>query len=168
MRDPGNVWHITYEKTTGATVKKGHDAPFPIGLPYKCLKSVPGVELVLDPFLGTGTTLAAAEVLGLNGIGYEKYPKLELIKKTILDGRKYRPQPTVLIPHFTQTIELLDKILSRSNIRMDVPKTKKEMENLKIVNDTMQKLEIESKLSKKINKLLKLDKITGKIDKFIK
>lgn len=168
LRDPGNVWHITYEKTTGATIKKGHDAPFPIGLPYKCIKSVPDVEVVLDPFLGTGTTLAAAEVLDLHGIGYEKYPKVELIKNTILNGRKYRPQSTVLIPHFTQTIEYMDDIVSRSNIRIGIPKTKKDIEKLKIVNDTMQKLEIESNLSKKIKKLLKSDKTTGKIDKFIK
>jgi hypothetical protein len=51
---------------------------------------------------------------------------------------------------------------------MAIPKTKKDMENLKIVNDTVQKLEIESKLSKKIKRLLKSDKTTGKIDKFIK
>ncbi|HUW89686.1 MAG TPA: site-specific DNA-methyltransferase, partial [Candidatus Nanopelagicaceae bacterium] len=36
LRDPGNVWLIPYVKTTGATIKKGHEAPFPIGLPYKC------------------------------------------------------------------------------------------------------------------------------------
>lgn len=168
MRDPGNVWHIVYEKTTGATVKKGHDAPFPIGLPYKCIKSVLDVEVVLDPFLGTGTTLAASEALGMNGIGYEKYPKVELIKKTILNGRKYKPKSTVLIPHLTQTIQYLDNILSKSNIRMSIPKTKKDIEKLKIVNDTIEKLEIESKLSKNIKKLLKLDKTTGKIDKFIK
>ena len=168
VRDPGNVWHISYEKTTGATVKKGHEAPFPIGLPYKCIKSVPDVEVVLDPFLGTGTTLAAAVVLELNGIGYEKYPKQELIRKTILNGRKYQPKSTVLIPHFTQTIEFLDDILSRSNIRMGVPKTKKDIEKLKIINDTLQKLKIKSNLSKKIKRLLKANKETGNIDKFIK
>ena len=74
MRDPGNVWHITYEKTTGATVKKGHEAPFPIGLPYKCIKSVPDAEIVLDPFLGTGTTLAAAESIGRICYGLEIEP----------------------------------------------------------------------------------------------
>ena len=58
LRDAGNVWFIPYVKTTGASVKKGHDAPFPIGLPYKCLQLVNKADKVLDPFGGTGSTLA--------------------------------------------------------------------------------------------------------------
>ncbi len=38
IRDAGNVWLIPYSKTTGATIKKGHEAPFPIELPYLCIK----------------------------------------------------------------------------------------------------------------------------------
>ncbi|TFH27144.1 MAG: site-specific DNA-methyltransferase, partial [Promethearchaeota archaeon] len=51
LRDPGNVWHIWYEETTGDTVKKGHEAPFPIGVPYQCIKAMPTCGSVLDPFL---------------------------------------------------------------------------------------------------------------------
>ena len=72
LRDPGNVWLIPYMKTTGATIKKGHEAPFPIGLPYKCIKMVPNVNTVLDPFGGTCSTLAACLNLEVKGYAYEK------------------------------------------------------------------------------------------------
>ncbi|MHA2367137.1 MAG: DNA-methyltransferase, partial [Candidatus Hodarchaeales archaeon] len=57
LRDAGNIWFIPYTKTTGATIKKGHDAPFPIELPYKCMK-LTKAQSVLDPFGGTCSTLA--------------------------------------------------------------------------------------------------------------
>ena len=59
LRDAGNVWLIPYTRTTGHSVKKGHDAPFPIELPYRCIKLVPGTRRVLDPFGGSGSTLIA-------------------------------------------------------------------------------------------------------------
>ena len=50
----------------------GHSAPFPEDIPYRLIRmhSVPG-ETVLDPFLGSGTTLKVAHLLGRKGIGYE-------------------------------------------------------------------------------------------------
>jgi len=52
--------------------KRGHEAPFPLELPVRLIKmfSVPG-DLVLDPFLGTGTTALAALSLGRRFVGYE-------------------------------------------------------------------------------------------------
>lgn len=49
-----------------------HEAMFPEELPYRLIRmfSLPG-ETVLDPFLGSGTTLKVALELGRNGIGYE-------------------------------------------------------------------------------------------------
>ncbi|NVM24230.1 MAG: site-specific DNA-methyltransferase, partial [Desulfobacterales bacterium] len=38
LRDAGNVWFMPYPMTTGKTIKKGHIAPFPIELPYRCIK----------------------------------------------------------------------------------------------------------------------------------
>lgn len=51
---------------------KGHPAPFPLEIPRRLilLYSWPG-EIVLDPFVGTGTTLLAARELGRKGVGYE-------------------------------------------------------------------------------------------------
>jgi DNA modification methylase len=52
--------------------QKGHPAPFPEELVSRLLKlySVPG-EMVLDPFIGSGTTAKVCLELGRKAIGYE-------------------------------------------------------------------------------------------------
>jgi len=102
LRDAGNTWFIPYSRTTGPKLKKGHEAPFPIELPYRCLK-LTGANNVLDPFMGTGSTLAAAQILGLKGTGYEKFPRKEIIRERIME-HKFYPQPVNLLPHLEQTI----------------------------------------------------------------
>lgn len=61
-----NVWKLDSER------RNGHPAPFPETLPMRCIRlsSWPG-EVILDPFMGSGTTLVAAKNLGRRGIGIE-------------------------------------------------------------------------------------------------
>jgi len=61
----GDVWRMGMEYTDF-----GHPAPFPIGLPTRAL-SASGAALVLDPFMGSGTTLRAAKDLGRRAIGID-------------------------------------------------------------------------------------------------
>jgi len=60
--------------------KVGHPAPFPLELPKRCIKLFSYVgDVVLDPFLGSGTTLLACGLLERKGIGVEideKYCRL--------------------------------------------------------------------------------------------
>jgi len=57
--------------------KRIHIAPFPYELPYRLIKAFSYVgETILDPFVGSGTTLLAAADLKRNGIGYEINPEI--------------------------------------------------------------------------------------------
>lgn len=67
--------------------KIGHPAPFPIELPYRCIKLFSFVEdIILDPFAGSGTTLIAANNTNRYSIGLEIDSKYcELAKQRILN-----------------------------------------------------------------------------------
>ncbi len=63
----------------------GHQAMFPDELPRRLIKMFSFVgETVLDPFLGSGTTVKVALELGRNAIGYEINEEfLEIIRKKL-------------------------------------------------------------------------------------
>lgn len=59
-------WNITGDKDNN------HPATFPLEIPYRLIRMYSFVgETVLDPFLGSGTTVKAARILLRNSIGYE-------------------------------------------------------------------------------------------------
>ena len=67
---PSNVIEVKTENSQGA-----HSAPFPRALVEFFVKAFSDAgDVVFDPFLGSGTTLAAAHVLGRNGYGCEISP----------------------------------------------------------------------------------------------
>lgn len=65
-----NTWPIITQKRGGEL--GDHPAPFPVELARRCIRlsTFPG-ELVIDPFVGTGSTLLAARQLGRRAIGIE-------------------------------------------------------------------------------------------------
>ena len=70
---PGTVWYIPYD-TVQSSPQKHHPYEFPVGLPLRCIDaSFPKDEIgyVLDPFVGSGTTLLACQQLGIRGIGID-------------------------------------------------------------------------------------------------
>ena len=75
--------------------KVGHPAPFPIELPLKCIKLYTFEnDVVLDPFIGSGTTAIAALISNRRFIGYDTEEKYVYIGerriKEVLDEKKQR------------------------------------------------------------------------------
>ena len=62
------VWNFNGESKK----RIGHPAPYPVELPKRCIKLFSYVgDLILDPFLGSGTTLIASATLQRKGIGFD-------------------------------------------------------------------------------------------------
>jgi len=72
LRDKGNCWFIPYETINSKELKGKHPAIFPVQLAEQCIK-VSGVKsgIVLDPFMGTGTTAIAALNQGCEYLGFD-------------------------------------------------------------------------------------------------
>jgi site-specific DNA-methyltransferase (adenine-specific) len=75
LRCRGNTWHIPYDTVQSKAEKFHHPSTFPLELPRWCIRlhGVPN-PVVLDPFMGTGTTLLAAALESGEGIGIELDP----------------------------------------------------------------------------------------------
>jgi len=75
-----NVWE--FPVSSGV---KGHSATFPLELPIKCLENFSKEkDVILDPFMGSGTTGIACKKMNRNFIGIEIVPEyFELSKKRI-------------------------------------------------------------------------------------
>lgn len=76
LRCGGNVWFLPHKTTQDRSDKSFHPCVFPVELPERCIKlhGVTENMLVLDPFCGTGSTIVAAERLGVKGIGIDVDP----------------------------------------------------------------------------------------------
>jgi DNA modification methylase len=83
-RNRRSVWTVTTKPYSGA-----HFAVMPPDLVEPCIKAgCPEGGTVLDPFAGSGTTLAVAAELGRNAIGCELNPEyIALAERRIKDAR---------------------------------------------------------------------------------
>ena len=67
----GNVWEMMTETNLGGN----HPAPFPTQLPFNCARFFAFEnEIVLDPFVGSGSSIIAADQLKRKGYGIEIDP----------------------------------------------------------------------------------------------
>lgn len=99
-KNPADVWSLTTEGFSEA-----HFACFPTKLVRKPLKATcPGDGIVLDLFVGSGTTLLEAQNQGKSGIGIELNPDyIKLIKKH-LNGDEHQKS---LNPNRIEVVSLL-------------------------------------------------------------
>jgi len=81
---PTNVLHLATESSN-----KNHSAAFPLELPMWFIKlfSQEG-NVILDPFLGSGTTAVAAKMLGRHYIGIEQSPEYVALAKLAIETTK--------------------------------------------------------------------------------
>jgi len=100
IRSMVGIWEFNYEKRD-IRDKNVHPAVFPIALPAKCIKLFTHEgELVIDPFVGIGSTLVAAKDLNRNAIGFD-------LKQEYIDVAKERLAQTDYI-NTTQQIPIKD------------------------------------------------------------
>ncbi|HOX37083.1 MAG TPA: site-specific DNA-methyltransferase [Candidatus Brocadiia bacterium] len=69
----GNVWFIPYETIQSRNKERPHPATFPVRLPSMCvlLHGLERTRLVVDPFLGLGSTAVACAKLDIPFVGFE-------------------------------------------------------------------------------------------------
>lgn len=90
-----NIWDVS----NIGSQQENHKACFPIGLPEKAIGLNEKTKLILDPFLGSGTTLIAAEKLKRKCYGMEldekycdviinRWEQFTGLKATIINGTK--------------------------------------------------------------------------------
>lgn len=96
------VWEFFYKKRD-IRDKNVHPAVFPIGLPKKCIELFTHEgELVLDPFVGIGTTLVAAQDTHRNAVGFD-------LKEEYIKVSRSRLAQTKLLAEETQQIAICDE-----------------------------------------------------------
>jgi hypothetical protein len=80
----GNVWTIG-----GPSKDWDHPCPFSVGVPLRCISiGCPPNGVVLDPFMGSGTTAVAAMRLGRRVIGIEFMAEhIETAKRRVREGK---------------------------------------------------------------------------------
>ena len=80
----GDVWEIPQD------LKNDHPAPFPLELANTCIKSTTA-EIILDPFVGSGTTAIAAKALGRKYIGIDISNYYCEMARTRIAGKTFTP-----------------------------------------------------------------------------
>lgn len=112
-----DFWHLP----TSAG-RDGHGAQFPLALPARCIaiSTQPG-DLVLDPFLGSGTAAVAARLLGRRAVGFDVSPEYLRIARKRLSELEISAVNTAVMP--TETGEFgtdLQEVLPLSQDHLGV------------------------------------------------
>lgn len=88
-----SIWTFNAESAR----KIGHPAPFPIELPLNCIKLYTFEnDVILDPFIGSGTTAVAAIKSNRHFVGYDIDPEyIKIAEKRIKEARSEKSQSKI-------------------------------------------------------------------------
>ena len=100
LKNQLGVWQFTYEKRD-VRDKSIHPATYPIALPRRVIEQFTHQgELVLDPFVGSGTTLVAAQDANRNAVGFDLSTNyVELSSQRVKENLGLLSQATQLAVH---------------------------------------------------------------------
>lgn len=84
----GNTWFIPYETIRDKETQRPHPASYPVRLPEMCIKlhGLDRTKLVLDPFIGIGSTALACLRLGVSCVGFDIDPEYLEIASSRIDS----------------------------------------------------------------------------------
>ena len=92
---------------------KLHPTQKPVELMKWCLGFLPNAQTILDPFMGSGTTLVACAKLGRKGIGIELDP--DYFDIAVERVRKAYEQPDMFVSAPTKPVEVQADLLGGDN-----------------------------------------------------
>jgi DNA modification methylase len=105
MKNQLGVWEFYYEKRD-VRDKELHPATFPISMARRVIElfSHQG-ELVLDPFVGNGTTLVAAQDTNRNAVGFDLQQKyIDLSKMRLSNEQLFNTSKQIEIVNYAKNI----------------------------------------------------------------
>lgn len=117
MENTLDLWEIPPESAT----RVGHPAPFPIELPARLIElyTFEG-DLVLDPFLGAGTTAVAATRTGRHYIGYDLDAQYLELAERRLAREQSPPTPTATGARTLDLAPEVTALVDAGNSAMDI------------------------------------------------
>lgn len=106
-----DVWSIPTESAT----RVGHPAPFPVELPEQLIRLYTYEnDLVLDPFMGSGSSLVAAARLGRRYVGYDLDPGYVDIARRRVHDDLARPAMRQATTDGPAATSLAERLLTRA------------------------------------------------------
>ena len=106
----GNVWFLPYETIQSRESDRPHPATFPVRLPEYCLRlhGLDRLGIVLDPFLGLGSSAVACARLGVDFVGIELdegylREAIERTREAVAAGQASGPTPEGRLRQRTST-----------------------------------------------------------------
>ena len=125
----GKTW-LQYSFSIWRDIKKGpidlngeHPASFPVELPARLIRMFTHKgDTVIDPFMGSGSTMVASLLEGRNGIGVELSKEFYDFSRNRLDNLTLEKigNPEISIKMFNDSVLNLSKIMERETVDLCV------------------------------------------------